>query len=788
MSRRTFANLDMVLRTLKQLAAANQALGAVLCVTGRQGSIRSLFRCLRVSSDGRWSCLADWEYSNRRRLCLESFLSKPQQQETTLGAIFNASLFSALPPGETIDPNPFELTDPARVYVLKTSETQAGPLAAVLLIRPNSSIFDSANTESLALSDAVAAFPVVHVLELESRRSQLDARLSDLDKIVGRLRSASRRHRPYVFLVRRINRHFAETFRQLTDSHDARWYVAARESQTYQESFRLNTMLEKQRGERKESPRIIPLTARQGHPFVVNDLEQFFSSYPQLRYVLPKSSASTPIKALLTVPIVAFNDRQSPVVCVIELFSTRPFLPLHLDLAERVSDAYRQYSADMLTRLLQGKKIQNSGSSLRTSVSEVPFSLMLDRILEREQTSDRRFSDLPCPRELYDIVPLFVHDVLPLIRFALEFFCATTPCWLAYFRAINRDQSTLVLYRALVHYKCPFQPRPQISLGLAGSINAFVAREGEFSTVHDYSSPDWITSFPGMTNTDTLKTHDDNLSSFTAPVLAGSRVAGTLHLESFHKDAFAGIAPTATLLLAHLGTEMDESIKRRAADTAIDRCKNAIVRHEVRHMQLALSAFLESTTSHAPELRALVADQQRCLSELCRPDTTERLPLDTNNLGPLVAKCIALSDLKHRITWDRTSFDPHWLRPDAVSAIQLILHELIENAEEATRGTIQENSELRVEKERIGGIDFVLISLTNRFSRSIVRPDLPKLLFQSPIPATLGRVDRGNGALRVAALAHAIDAHVYLRDFDFRAGRLTCSLALPEKLFVEYQP
>lgn len=780
---RFFSTVSDVAAGLELYAQENDADGAILLVWTPARFLKSLFICLARTSERHYERALDLEVAlslagSKPPSPNHPFATAPPEVLSSVHIL--GDVVSSLIPqiSSTVNLQPFSADATISIHCSHAPLSDSLQRIVVLLIghRPQSHrIIDPA--ASTKLLSQINDFPAVHIMHLSFLRDQVIRSVGLFYQPISSRQDTTRDARSLFFTVLDNTEAFLRLVIKLTGSAAGVWYAPARQRRHFVINKKYKALIPRSSEARASTPPLVELTSVQRHPYLINDPTTFFQLNPEAAGFTPIIRNNTGDSAILTFPVMAYDHSDAPVIAVVLLLATRPFLPKDLAIAEYISDAYRQFNSEFLQRHIE--RLPHRHFVTLRSPSIRPKQLP-NIELSPFPCHDPRFDSIPCDSAFADGVPLEVKDAEPFLYHVLTTLTAFTPCCVANFRAVSVNQLGLVRYLSFVARKLDFKRIESIPLDWhKKSSSAYVAHTGETLRVDDCHDESWMEHHPGLA---AMQIIVDSDSSITVPVFMGARLIGILHLESLIRNAFAGIVSVVERLAASLGSEFEGAFIRRVNDTFRDRSVDWLARHKLcdarEELQQTLSLAVPTDSEYWVGLRRSlrdIEDSQRLLEH----DDAD--PSVGCGLLDIIRSCYEKTCVPNMTTISSDVARNLCVTESLVDPLRLIIEELFNNVNRAGSARLLPST-IQFHQHILGGICYLSLTIANSFDPAEMDVDFPKLAFRVPITRMGEREGVGVGMVRAAALAHSFGAHLYLSLYNLEDRRLAVTLDIPMNL------
>lgn len=630
---------------------------------------------------------------------------------------------------------------------------------------------------------ALHAHPAVRVTERRAFRVDVEEKVEEglrsvVDEVTGGFPE-----RPLHQLIGVLIKKYLQDAIALAGAQGGRWYIAGRDAE-YVELLYEWGVASKGRGDRTAVNRrsLVEQVRLDCRPFVANDLSNLRRRYRGLQLDLPVLGDATSPRSILLVPVTFSERHGSPVVSVVQLFGTEPFLLRHLSIVEFLATMYKRSISDLLagvmSRLFSRGQLTTFPHVI-AAVRAAPGALLDASQGNREM--DVRFRALPPDPESVGRLPREALSATQMVWWVLNTLVAFTPCFYAAFRCVCRASATLVRHSALLARGVEDTSPAGIALDRP-SRTAWVARTGAPLYVSDWSDPECLRDFPGV---EKGANRFESKSSLTVPVFAGPRLVGVLHLESMYRNAFADCEVFAQALATALGSELLGSRAQLMRLSTSRLGLRAIGLHKIFSSATRVAGSKELSSTPDESLAQVVNDH---LTELRQAEAVivERSTGPTaaaggvasagRTLAAIVDEALLKNKVRYYARWEPGDCGVGTYVGETADALFLIFDELCANVSEAMKSSGR--LDISVRRRELGGRQYLSVEMRNPYAS--LPPDFEAKMFSESFGDESRRGARGGvGAASAASIADGIGGRLYVARVERSTQHVTIAIDVP---------
>lgn len=570
----------------------------------------------------------------------------------------------------------------------------------------------------------------------------------DIDKKIDKFQPQDdvisvEKHKPYVTTsVQDLLPIFAESVLgsalSLTHSSVGNIYLAAADQYSLELASQLGTKNSSQYLDTRTSNSVISWVSTNQRPLLINDLDEFLSTRPDLQYVSPFRRDGFCCYAELAIPLR------------LRYLGSNRYSLLGVLNVEKVIDKdsghYTYHDLATLRELSLRFCLWRSNAILAQAGRSLAH---LTRPAEAQPSTDISHSmfmsevtDLSVP---YELLPTKAH-----VNDAVEQLYDLTRSISATVRLLSNDGQSLVRFASFPPEALE-DPDRDIKVSAVDSAHAWVARNGMDCYIRSIDDRREYKKYSGLYGVRKVR---DLSSELCVPIFVENRLLGCLNLESAFVDAYAETRWLARAVAEQVGlafTQARRTVERPVFEVTANTLLNL---HELLKCRDLLRAM--SSGDNAVKVEELV-DLSSRLDDAVMLPCQEAQPRTGDAKIILDAEIEALR-IDKRIFWIEPPDKQHQLQEAQASALRIAAREVLHNARKEvlrTRGgTIHLHARTRV----LGGIEYFVLEVVSNTLLKIPAV-LTKRLYRIPINGPRVHI----GAFIAGAIARSCGGDVYLR-------------------------
>lgn len=525
-------------------------------------------------------------------------------------------------------------------------------------------------------------------------------------------------------------------------------------------------------------------------PFVANDLVQLKNLFINIEQPQVLRCGTRGDHAI-AMPIMYSDLVGAPVIIVVALYSSRPFIQSDLSLLETSTGAFKRHALELAFHYLEhlahvnrfptqyqaGKDGNVKGAASLSDINDI-----------RGGVNDPRFD---FKRELIADVRLLPAEVVASERMIVRILSALmafTPSSYGCFQALSSRGDTLMKHLAATRSGMADNHAKQIAIGDIGAIDARVARTGHMEIISCVAD-----SGGGQEYSSSNGDHSRCKSIIAIPVFAGRRLIGILRLESIYPYAYDDSHSIGSTAAACLGACIQRSRHELLGSGPLHLGFKAMQAHAMRNIVDELRGDFESQLSLMPEsaranIEMKLLRLRRSMSDIdvkANPETTELRALSLKDMivsvlraKGLITQLAAIEEMtrSEEVTpWYDQPCLLEILPASVVEVVQVVLDELFHNIE---KYGYKIRMNIRIRGDRyvdLGGIKHVRIIIGN----DLLAPLPDGMEFAMFSRSHNGGTITGVGTVIAACFADSIGARLFVHYLDEKRKQMDVGFDIP---------